>query len=375
MKLCFVIYRYFPYGGQQRDFMRIATTCMQRGHRINVYALRWQGAIPADMEVTLVPVRSANRLKRYQRFNSWLAQTLAEEQADLVVGFDKMPRLDVYFAADSCFAEKARNQRGIYYRFTPRYRHFLACEHAVFGTGSATEALVLSPLQRDTYLRYYPGSASRMHLLPAGMAEDRKVEHRDLQLRQSLRDEFGVSDTGILLLQIGSGFRIKGVDRALLAIASLPQQWQTRIRYLLIGQDKPNRFLRLARKLGLTERVMVLPGRDDIPRFLAGADLLLHPAYQESAGYVLLEAAIAGLPVLTTASCGYAFHIEQAGAGEICTEPFQQRELNERLLSMLHNLASADWAANGLAYGNNPALFQLSERVTNLLEQFGAAKS
>ena len=35
-----------------------------------------------------------------------------------------------------------------------------------------------------------------------------------------------------------------------------------------------------------------LKGRDDIPRFLLGADLLIHPAYNENTGTVLLEACL-----------------------------------------------------------------------------------
>lgn len=372
MKLCFLIYNYFPYGGQQRDFMRIAQTCLSRGHEIKVFTLRWQGDIPEGMDVKLVPVKSSSRLKLYQRFSEWLAQALPAETPDLVIGFNKMPHLDVYFAADSCFAEKAETQRGAYYKYTPRFRHFMAYEEAVFGPGSQTQALVLSPLQSDAYSRYYPQCDERLHLLPPGLAEDRKVESRDLEERKSLRQELGIEGDEKLILQVGSGFKIKGVDRALRAIAALPDNWRNKVRYVLVGQGKPSRFLRLARKLGLGEQVTVLPGRDDIPRFFAGADLLLHPAYQESAGYVLLEAVIAGLPVLTTSSCGYAFHIEQARAGEVCAEPFQQSELENRLLSMLENLDQADWSQNGLAYGNNPELYTLSDVAADKIEHFAS---
>ena len=34
MQLAFVLYKYFPFGGLQRDFMRIALECQQRGHTI-----------------------------------------------------------------------------------------------------------------------------------------------------------------------------------------------------------------------------------------------------------------------------------------------------------------------------------------------------
>ncbi len=68
---------------------------------------------------------------------------------------------------------------------------------------------------------------------------------------------------------------------------------------------------------------------------MAAADLLLHPAYQEAAGIVLLEAITAGLPVLTTAVCGYAHYIVDANCGEAMTEPFRRDALNEVLLKAL----------------------------------------
>ncbi len=369
MKLCFLIYNYFPYGGQQRDFLRLVLTCSSRGHEVKVFTLKWQGQVPDGLDVTLVPVKASSRLKLYTRFSDWVTERLAREEFDCVIGFNKMPNLDVYFAADSCFLEKAEMQRGTYYKYTPRYKHFLAYEQSVFGGECKTQIQVLSPLQKEAYIKYYPHSESRMHLLPAGMAEDRRVETRNSSARDSLREELAIAQDELLILQVGSGFKIKGVDRALKSLASLPDKWHSRIRYVLVGQGKPNRFLRLAKKLGLARQVSVLPGRDDIPRFFAGADLLLHPAYQESAGYVLLEAAIAGLPVLTTASCGYAFHITQAKAGEVCSEPFQQRELNERLLSMLRELPTASWSKNGIAYGANPDLYRMSDHSCDLIEQ------
>lgn len=51
MQLAFVLYKYFPFGGLQRDFMRIALECQKRGHQIRVYTLIWEGDIPPGFEV------------------------------------------------------------------------------------------------------------------------------------------------------------------------------------------------------------------------------------------------------------------------------------------------------------------------------------
>lgn len=373
MKLSFLIYSYFPYGGQQRDFLRIVNACLDRGHEIDVYTLRWQGAAPPNVNVIKVPVKGISRTRLYKRFTEWVCDALAKEVPRTVIGFNKMPLLDVYFAADPCFAEKASRQRGAYYKYTGRYRHFKKYEEAIFDEESKTHVMLLSPQQRSAFLKHYPGCGPRLHDVPPGISRDRMVEKRDEAVRQTFRTEFGISQDDLLILQIGSGFRVKGVDRSLHAIAALPDELRKRCHYMLVGQDKASRFETLARKLGVIDQFTILQGRDDIPRFLAGADLLLHPAYVESAGYVLLEATIAGLPVLTTASCGYSFHIEQAQSGEVCTDPFEQQELNGRLLSMLQQLEVESWSDNGIDYGKKEDLYSLPEHAAELIEKLSAA--
>ena len=369
MKISFLIYSYFPYGGQQRDFLRIVNACLNRGHEIDVYTMKWQGELPERLNLITVPVKAISKTKLYRRFTEWVRRALSRQVPHPVFGFNKMPLLDLYFAADPCFAEKADTQRGAYYKYTGRYRHFRNYENAIFGENSKTHSLILSPQQHQVFLKHYPGCGGRLHDVPPGISRDRMVSSRDVEARRKFRKDFCITEDTILLLQVGSGFRVKGVDRSLRALASLPQRVRRNTHFMLVGQDKPGRFEQLARKLKVSEQFSVLPGRDDIPRFLAGADLLLHPAYVESAGYILLEATIAGLPVLTTASCGYSFHIEQARSGEVCGNPFSQDELNARLLDMLERIDSAPWSENGLVYGKRDELYALPEAVADIIEE------
>lgn len=375
MKLSFLIYSYFPFGGLQRDFLRIVGECLSRGHEITVYTLSWEGDILEDCNVILVPVTTRNRIKRNEAYTAWVKAALERQHSDLVIGFNKMPLLDIYFAADPCFMEKALLQRGFYYRYTPRFRHFKRYEEAVFGAGRQTEVLILSPQQRTAFEKYYPSCAARLQQVPPGISVDRRVDKIDTQAAGQLREELGIHKESKLILQVGSGFRVKGVDRSLRAVAALPKQLLEQCHYLLIGQDDPVRYQRLAKKLGIADKFTVLPGRDDIPRFLAGADLLLHPAYSESAGYMLLEATIAGLPVLTTATCGYAFHIEKAQSGLVCANPFDQQQLNNYLAQMLEQLDASSWSHNGLEYGKNDELYSQAAFVTDFIENRAGSRA
>ena len=55
LKLAFCLYKYFPYGGLQRDFLKIALNCQQQGHEIKVYTLSWQGDVPEGIDVIDCP--------------------------------------------------------------------------------------------------------------------------------------------------------------------------------------------------------------------------------------------------------------------------------------------------------------------------------
>lgn len=375
MTLAFLIYSYFPFGGQQRDFLRVANACVAHGHKVVVYTMKWQGEVPTDMEVVLVDVKAWSRHVLYRRFTARISTTLRANRVDAVIGFNKMPGLDLYFAADPCFAERAKKQRGFYYRFTPRYRHFMAYEEAVFGADAKTQVLLLSPLQRGQFEQHYPHSVQRFHDIPPGISRDRQRPENAEDIRSRFRHQFNIAEHELAIVQIGSGFVVKGVDRSLRALASLPACLRGSIRYFVVGQDKPDRFLRLAKRLGIADRCEFLGGRDDVPRFLLGADLMLHPAYSESAGYTLLEATIAGLPVLTTATCGYAFHIERAGVGIVSASPFDQKRLNKQLLEMLTSPEREQWRANGIAYGRTEDLYSMPETVANLIEELAKNKA
>lgn len=368
MQLAFCLYKYFPFGGLQRDFLRIALACQSRGHAIRVYTLEWSGEVPGGFEVVVVPVTAFSNSRRYERFSDWVQRDLAKRPTDRVIGFNKMPGLDVYFAADPCYEEKARTLRNPLYRLSGRYRHFAAYERAVFATESKTEILMISQVQQPFFEKHYGTPKTRFHLLPPGIAPDRRAPANASEIRAGFRREFALADDDLLLLQIGSGFKTKGLDRSLKALASLPEALGSRTRLIVIGQDEPSLFLRQARSLGVAERVAILPGRSDIPRFLLGADLLIHPAYNENTGTVLLEALVAGLPVLATAVCGYAHYIDEAGGGRVVPEPFAQDVLNATLAEMLTDSAArAAWRTNALAFAETADIYSNAERAADLI--------
>ena len=226
---------------------------------------------------------------------------------------------------------------------------------------------MISEVQKPLFVKYYGTQESRFHLLPPGILKDRIAPADGEKIRADLRKEFNLGENDFLLLMIGSGFRTKGLDRILLGMASLPPSVLTRTRLIAIGQDMPNRFYRMANKLNLGNAVQILKGRDDIPRFLLGADLLVHPAYMENTGTVLLEAIVAGLPVLASDVCGYARYVEEARAGTLIPSPFDISNFTSQLLSMITSEDLMKMKNNGLSFAKNADIYSMPERAADYI--------
>ncbi len=368
MQLAFILYKYFPFGGLQRDFMRIALECQQRGHQIRVYTLIWEGDIPEGFDVRIGSVKALSNHSRNQKFYHWLQADMQQQPVDRVIGFNKMPGLDVYYAADGCYEDKAKTLRNPLYRYSNRYRHFASYERAVFAPESPTQILMISQVQQPLFIQHYQTPATRFHLLPPGIARDRQAPNNAAQIRAEFRAEFNLQEDRYLLLQVGSGFKTKGLDRTLKALASLPVEQRDRTQLIVIGQDDPKSFVIQAAALGISKQVKIFKGRSDIPRFLLGADLLIHPAYNENTGTVLLEALVSGLPVLVTDVCGYAHYIKDADCGQVLLSPFQQKQLDQALSGILADESlRARWSQNALNYAKTADLYSMPQRAADII--------
>jgi UDP-glucose:(heptosyl)LPS alpha-1,3-glucosyltransferase len=351
VKFAFVIFKYFPYGGVQRDMLRFARACRRQGHAVNILAGEWQGERPeTGIEVVLLPPSGWLNHQRRRNFIRRVTERLEQDPPDLVVGFNRMPGLDAWYAADPCYEERGRNERRWFYRLGGRYRFFSQCEQAVMRADGECRILLLSPREKAVYQKWYGTPDNRFIQLPPNIPWQAFDGLDTSKARHSLRAEFGFSDDDLVMLFVGSAFTRKGLDRAIQGLAALPPSLASRVRLLAVGQDNPGKMLALAHELGVADRLVITQGRNDIPRLMKGADLLVHPARIELAGNVLIEAMTAGLPVLASEECGYAMHVVRAGAGFVTQAPFEQAEFNRRLEELLSAHSRETWAQAGLTY-------------------------
>ncbi len=369
MRLAFALYKYFPYGGLARDFVRIANICLKRGHTIDVYVMEWRGELITDYKVKVLSGKGWSNHAKVADFHQQLAQQLKMNDYDGVIGFNKIPNVDVYYAADPCYVDRFSEAFSLA-KLTPRYRFYAGVEKTVFGTESETLCLMISDMQAALFKKHYQTPNKRLLMLPPGIDRNRRRPLGAKEKRLDFRRQLKVSEQGLVILMVGTGFKTKGVDRAMTALATLPEELLQKTSLMVVGEDNIARYQRLAVDKGVASNVQFMGGRPDVPDFLLAADLLLHPARKDNTGTVILEALVAGLPVLVTDVCGYAKYIKESEAGLLLGSPFQQQALNKQLLMMLQSDDKEKWSANGLAYAEKEDLYSMPEKAAAAIEQW-----
>lgn len=368
MRLAFALYKYFPFGGLARDFMRIAKICVSKGYVVDVYAMEWEGELISDFNINVLTCSGWSNHARVASFQKQLSEKIQNKSYDAVIGFNKMPDLDVYYAADPCYVDRFVDKPSIN-KLNPRYRFYASVEKAVFGAESETICLMISDGQTKLFKKHYQTPESRLVMLPPGIDRNRRRPVDANERKRCFREQHHITQQDYILLMVGTGFKTKGVDRAIAALASLPDSLLDKTHLMVVGEDNIPSYEGMAKGKGVANKVHFLGGRSDVPEFLLSADILLHPARKENTGTVILEAMVAGLPMLVTDVCGYAKYVERSKGGSVIPSPFKQHILNEMLINMLTSTEKLKWSKNALSFADIADLYSMPEKAVEAIEQ------
>ena len=102
---------------------------------------------------------------------------------------------------------------------------------------------------------------------------------------------------------------------------------------------------------------------------MSGVDLLIHPAVEEPAGIVLLEALAVGLPAVVTDVCGYAHHVKAARAGILLPARFSQEQLDRAVMRYIDGIFPAECRSSALLYVGLTDLYSMYPQGADLIEE------
>lgn len=347
----FCIFKYMTYGGLQRDFLGILQAAVSAGHIVDVYTRTWEGPVPAGVRVIRVPVSGWSNHAKALSFSRRVLRLLNDSAYDLVVGFNKMPGLDVCFMGENVLAPRVVG----YKKYLPRYRVYLSLERAA----CTAQLLVLHRKESAIVQHCYGVDAQQIHLLKPWVQQVAFSAEQAAEYRRYYRQQFGIDDSTCLLLFVAADAYTKGLDRVIPALT-------LRHRLLVVGGGKRT-------APSYPSMVTFLGVRQDIAALMCAADVLVHPARIELAGKVLLEALVQNLPVITTAVCGCADDILAAGSGVVLPEPFSQSLFNNTLETLSCRRLSR-YREQASIYENKSLFYDMPQRVLRILESTSSVR-
>ena len=338
MNIACCIFKYFEFGGLQIDFSNIVRELVRRKHHVRIYTKEWQGLVINNTELSIIRCSGFTNCREDEEFTSKVLKDIKKRPVDIIIGFNKMPGLDVYYAGDVCYKERIkRKYLGFIQKLTPRYRHHIRYEQAIFESSSKTLIVALNQHSINSYIRNYGTDIRRFYLLaPNVVAVNNTTINKNFNPSVE-KKKFGIPDDKVVLLQVATNFRLKGLYRTFNAIASLREDLRKKVKLVIVGDGNKEEALNLGRSLKIEQNLIFIGSSTEVNNIMRISDIFLHPAEYDSAGKVILEALFASLPSIVTDTCGYACYVKQASSGIVLKSPFNQKELNNTLTLYLTN--------------------------------------
>ena len=281
MKLALVHREVSERGGTERFVAGLATWLAARGDAVDLWCDAAVGT-PADVGVRALGARGRGRIGRMWGLQRAAAR-IPRGDYDAVLGFCRVPGLDVYRAGGGCHAA---------WMDTAGWSAADAVERALDRRAVLSAGLVVANS------RFAGAQLTDRY----GLAADRlRVVHNGVDLAR-FRPGPAVEVHGRTVLFLGNGYARKGLETALRAVARLPEV------HLTVGgsERRMGRYTRLAAALGLTERVRFIGPVDRPEALLPTAGALLLPTRYDPFANVVLEALAAGVPAVTSGENGAA---------------------------------------------------------------------
>ena len=100
MTFALFLQHYFPYGGLQRDALRLVQAAQEQGHAPTLIVSTWEGEKPEDLDVIELRTGGASNHAKVTRFAKAALPLLGDYQT--AIAFSRVPGVPFHFCGDAC---------------------------------------------------------------------------------------------------------------------------------------------------------------------------------------------------------------------------------------------------------------------------------
>ena len=201
--------------------------------------------------------------------------------------------------------------------------------------------IAVSDFTRRELLQYYKVQADKIRVIHNGVDTRKFQPATD---KRKAKQELGFNPDDIAVLSVGRLYARKGLFTLIESMPAVVRSFP-RAKFIISGKGQSNEMKKLvahAQKLGVNGNIVFTGYYPDrkLPRLYQAADVFAFSTFYENLPFAVLEALSTGLPVVTTSVGGIPEMIE-SGKNGFLVQPFNSRELSDRILYLLEHPAAA----------------------------------
>jgi UDP-glucose:(heptosyl)LPS alpha-1,3-glucosyltransferase len=365
-------------GGCETYIADLARRLVADGHEVHLYTCRWDAAaLPPSLHYHALPPPAGPRFLRPWRFGRACARALRHAAHDVSLGFDKTWDQDVLYPQGGLHAASAahnlrkyagpitRRLAALVKVFDLAHWSFTLLERRQYLGPRRPLIVVNSRMVREHFQRFLGVPPDAVRVVPSAIDSDRFPEHDRPRRRVEWRERWGLRPEETVGLLAAMNYRLKGLEPLLHAVRLLPAE--VPFRLLVLGNPRTGAYERLARRLGIVERVCFAGHCADMRNGYFAADFLVHPTFYDPCSLVVLEALTCGLPIITTRYNGAAELLTPPHEGYVIASPHQHARL---AWAMTQLLDPARRAACAQAARRTAAAWTFERHYQQLLQVF-----
>jgi len=159
----------------------------------------------------------------------------------------------------------------------------------------ATRILAVGDIVAAAHHKHY--DSRTVDVIPNGIPEPGEIP---MQARNRLRNEIVGNDSSSIIITVGRFERPKGYEDMINAFSLLRQKDSNSVLLMVGSGSLKENIQTQIEKLHLNHSVILTGERRDIPQLLAASDIFASSSHREGMPLSLLEAMMAGLPVVAT---------------------------------------------------------------------------
>lgn len=337
MKIALVRQSYHKYGGAERYVSYLAEGLLKRGHEVHVFAREWDPRTPEGIIFHKVSTLKGPSFLKALSFAYNVRRLLEGERFDIVNSFDRTLYQDIYRAGDGVHEEWRKRLLEITPNplirlsilLNPLHLSLLFLEKRIFKENSYKKIIAISKKGKEEIIKHYGVSPEDILVIYNGVDLEEFHPQNKALFREEIRKEFDIPEEEFLVLFVGSGYKRKGLKYLIEAISLLKEEKPLRV--LVVAKGKKRTYLKLAKRLGVKNRIIFTGERKDLRKFYAACDLFVLPTIYEPFGNVCLETLASGLPIIVSRTSGAAEIITEGENGLLLEDPRDSQELAEKI--------------------------------------------